>query len=126
MAELLYKDLTGNIINCAYHVHSFLGNWFQEVVYQRTLALEMKEAALVFNRELEMPIFYKHYKEEIGLRRADFQIDSKILVEIKAVSILEDVHLAQILSYIKIYRLEVGLLINFGSKSLTFKQVILT
>jgi len=126
MAELLYADITGKIIGCAFQVHGFLGNGFQEVIYQRALALELKSANISFQRELEMPIFYKEYKEEIGIRRVDFLVENKILVELKAVSQLEDVHLAQILNYLKAYRLEVGLLINFGSKSMTHKRVVMT
>ena len=126
MNELLYQDITGKIIGCAYEVHSFLGNGFQEVVYQRALALEFKNAGLNFNRELEMPIYYKNYKEEVGLRRVDFLVEGKVLVELKALITLEDVHLAQILNYLKAYKLEVGLLINFGTKSLVTKRVIQT
>ena len=123
--NLKYGDLTEKIIGCAYEVHKFLGNGFQEVIYQRALAIEMTEAKLNFSREIEQPIFYKGYKEVIGTRRADFVVDGKVLVELKAIVQLEDVHLAQVLNYLKAYRFEVGLLINFGSKSLTFKRVVL-
>jgi GxxExxY protein len=126
MGELLHKDITGKIIGCAFEVHTFLGNGFQEVIYQRALALEFQKAGLIYNRELEMPIYYKDYKEEIGLRRVDFLVEGKVLVELKAITILEDVHLAQILNYLKAYKLEIGLLINFGEKSLKFHRVILT
>ena len=85
----------------------------------------MTEVKLNFSRELEQPIFYKGYKEEIGTRRADFVVEGKVLVELKAIVQLEDVHLAQILNYLKAYRFEVGLLINFGGKSLAFKRVVL-
>ena len=123
--NLKYGDITEKIIGCAYEVHKYLGNGFQEVIYQRALALEMTEVKLNFSRELEQPIFYKGYKEEIGTRRADFVVDGKVLVELKAIVLLEDVHLAQILNYLKAYRFEVGLLINFGGKSLAFKRVVL-
>ena len=98
---------------------------FQEVIYQRALAHEMNKAGLVFVREIKMNIFYKDLPEPIGTRRADFIVEDKILVELKAVIQLEDVHLAQALNYLKAYRLEVGLLVNFGSKSLTFKRLVL-
>ncbi len=123
--NLKYGDITEKIIGSAYEVHGFLGNGFQEVIYQRALALEMTEAKLNFARELEQPIFYKGYKEDIGTRRADFVVEGKVLVELKAIIQLEDVHIAQILNYLKAYRFEVGLLINFGSKSMTFKRVVL-
>lgn len=73
-----------------------------------------------------MEIFYKYLEEPIGRRRADFVVEDKVLVEIKAVSQLEDVHMAQLLNYLKAYKIEVGLLINFGSKSMEFKRLILT
>lgn len=125
MAELKYKDITEKIIGASFEVHKFLGNGFQEIIYQRALAWELKQAGLSFQREIEQDIFYKELPEPIGTRRADFVVDEKVLVELKAVIELEDVHLAQVLNYLKAYRLEVGLLINFGSKSLTFKRLVL-
>ena len=103
-------------------VHSALGNGFQEVIYQRALAIEMEDSGLSFNREYEMPIFYKN--QQIGTRRVDFLIETVISVELKALSKLEDVHLAQGLNYLEAYDLEVGLLINFGYKSLEFKRLL--
>lgn len=123
--NLKFQDITEKIIGCAFEVHKFLGNGFQEVIYQRALVLEMSSAGLSFDRELEMPIYYKRFEKPIGTRRADFVVESKVMVEIKAVINLEDVHLAQALNYLKAYRLEVGLLINFGAKSLEFKRLIL-
>jgi GxxExxY protein len=123
--QLKYGDITKQIIGCAFEVHSFLGNGFQEVIYQRALALELTKIKLDYAREVEQPIYYKGYMEEIGTRRADFIVAGKVLVELKAITELNDVHLAQVLNYLKAYRFEVGLLINFGSKSLTFKRVVL-
>jgi GxxExxY protein len=123
--ELKHKDITEKILGAAFEVHKFLGNGFQEVIYQRALAWEMTQAGLAFEREIEQDIFYKDRSQPIGTRRADFVVEEKVLVELKAVIELEDVHLAQALNYLKAYRLEVGLLINFGSKSLTFKRLIL-
>ena len=125
MGDLKYKDITEKIIGAAFNVHSFLGNGFQEVIYQRALAWEMSEANLEFQREIEQDIFYKDLPRPIGTRRADFVVEGKVLVELKAIKELEDVHLAQALNYLKAYKLEVGLLINFGSKSLTFKRLVL-
>lgn len=124
-AELKYKDITEKVIGAAFEVHKFLGNGFQEVIYQRALAYEMFKAGLGFEREKEQEIYYKDLDEPIGTRRADFIVEGKILVELKAIIQLEDVHLAQVLNYLKAYKLEVGLLINFGSKSLTFKRLVL-
>ncbi len=125
MAELKYKDITEQIIGAAFDVHGFLGNGFQEVIYQRALAWEMTQRKLEFEREIEQDIFYKDLPDPIGTRRADFVVEGKVLVELKAMIELHDVHLAQALNYLKAYKLEVGLLINFGSKSLTFKRLVL-
>lgn len=119
-----YSELTEKIIGCAMEVHKILGNGFQEVIYQRALAIEMERQELLFSREFEIPIFYK--ESPIGTRRADFFVDEKIMVELKAVIQLEDVHLAQAINYLEAYKMEVGLLINFGSKSLQFKRVMKT
>jgi GxxExxY protein len=124
MAELKYKDITEKIIGASFEAHKFLGNGFQEVIYQRALAWELKQAGLSFAREIEQDIYYKELPEPIGTRRADFVVEGKVLVELKAVIELEDVHIAQVLNYLKAYRLEVGLLINFGSKSLVFKRLV--
>jgi GxxExxY protein len=132
MTELKYKDITEKIIGASFEVHKFLGNaclparqGFQEVIYQRALAWELSNAGLSFAREIEQEIFYKDFQEPIGKRRADFVKEGKVLVELKALVELEDVHMAQVLNYLKAYKLEVGLLINFGSKSLTFKRLVL-
>lgn len=124
--ELKYKEITEKIIGASFEVHKFLGNGFQEVIYQRALAYELNKRGLAFAREIEQYIFYRDLPEPIGKRRADFVVENKVLVELKAVIQLEDVHLAQALNYLKAYKLEVGLLINFGSKSLTFKRLILS
>jgi len=122
--ELRYKEITEKIIGAAFEVHSFLGNGFQEVIYQRALAYEFHQKGLSFAREIEQDIFYKNLPEPIGTRRADFLVEGLVLVEIKAIIELNDIHLAQALNYLKVYKLYVGLLINFGSKSLTFKRLI--
>ena len=124
--EYKHSELTGKIIGCAMQVHSFLGNGFQEVIYHRALALELEKAALDYRWELEMPIYYKDYAEPIGIRRIDFLIANSVLVEIKAKPCLDESHYAQLLNYLKVYKLEIGLLINFGEKSLSFKRLILT
>jgi GxxExxY protein len=126
MAEKLkYGDITGKVLGCGFEVHKFLGNGFQEVIYQRAMAYEMTRAGLAFAREIQQEIYYKDMREPIGTRRADFVVEGKVLVELKAVIQLEDVHLAQVLNYLRAYRLEVGLLLNFGSKSLTYHRLVL-
>lgn len=120
-SEHKYSDLTAKIIGCAMRVHSALGNGFQEVIYQRALAIEMADEGLTFSREHEMPVYYKG--RQIGTRRVDFLVEGVVSVELKAVIKLEDVHLAQAINYLEAYDLEIGLLINFGSRSLEFKRV---
>lgn len=117
-----HSELTSKIIGAALEVHKTLGNGFQEVVYQRALAIELEERVLSFVREQEMQIEYKG--REIGTRRVAFFVEEKVMVEIKAVINLEDVHLAQAINYLEAYKLEVGLLINFGAKSLEFKRLM--
>ena len=120
--QYLHSELTGKIIGCAMEVHRALGNGFQEVIYQRALVIEMGQQGLNFSREHEMQIFYKGV--EIGTRRVDFFVEDKVMVELKAVVQLEDVHLAQAINYLEAYGLEVGLLLNFGNRSLQFKRVM--
>ncbi|GCL45275.1 GxxExxY protein [Microcystis aeruginosa] len=116
------SELTGKIIGCAMEVHRILGNGFQEKIYQRALAIEMTYQGISFSQEHEMNIIYKG--THIGTRRVDFFVEGRIMLEIKAVIKLEDIHLAQAINYIEIYRLPIGLLINFGSRSLEFKRVM--
>jgi len=117
-----YSDLTSRIIGCAMEVHRRLGNGFQEVIYQRALAVEFGLADLLYKKEFEMDIYYRN--ELIGIRKVDFLVEELISVELKAVKMLEDTHLAQALNYLEIYNLEIGLLINFGERSLVFKRLI--
>ena len=117
----IQDELTHKIIGCAMKVHSTLGNGFQEVIYQRALAIEMQKNKLEFQKEMEMKIFYDGI--DIGTRRVDFFVAEFIMVELKAVIKLEDVHLAQAMNYCQAYNLPIGLLINFGSKSLEYKRV---
>src|SRR5580765_6059729 len=121
MPDYKYKGITEKIIGSSMKVHACLGNGFQEVIYQRALEIEMEEAGLHFARELSMPIYYKG--KNIGERRVDFFVEEKIMVELKAIIQLENVHLAQAKNYLEAYNMEVGLLINFGSISLQFKRL---
>ncbi len=117
-----YSAITSKIIGAGMEVHKILGNGFQEVIYQRALAKELALHGLVFEREFEMQIYYKD--ERIGTRRVDFLVESVVSVEIKAIIKMEDVHYAQAINYLEAYNLEIGLLINFGAKSLEFKRLI--
>jgi GxxExxY protein len=114
-------DITHKIIGCAMEVHNILGSGFQEVIYQRALAIELYNQGLSFEREKEMPVMYKG--EQIGLRRVDFLVEENVMVEIKAKSELEPVHKTQAINYLEAYNMADGLLINFGEPSLNFKRV---
>ena len=114
------NKLTHKIIGCAMQVHKVLDNGFQEVIYQRSLAIEMAYEALSFERK-EIPVFYR--EEQVGTRRVDFFVEGLVMVEIKAIEKLEGVHKAQAINYCEAYNIEDGLLINFGGTSLEFKRV---
>ena len=118
MSDFKFGEITEKIIGAAMRVHNTLGCGFQEVIYQRALELELRLIPVNYVREFEMPIFY--LDQQIGLRRVDFFVENKISVELKALTNLEDVHLAQAINYLEAYNLEIGLLINFGSKRLEF------
>lgn len=122
--EYKYSDLTARIIKCAMEVHSYLGNGFMEVVYQRALEYEFLLEGLRYKREFEMDIYYKDLPKPIGNRRVDFLVEEKVLVETKAIILLDDIHLAQAINYLEAFKLQVGLLINFGSKKLQFRRVM--
>jgi len=115
------NEITYKINGCAMKIHNTLGNGFQEVIYQRCLAIEFEKSGLSFARELSHPLFYNGI--EVGSRRADFVVEGKVIVEIKAKISLEDVHLAQAKNYVVAYDKIEGLLINFGAKQLQFKKV---
>lgn len=116
-----FQEITEKVIGASMKVHSALGNDFQEVIYQRALEIELQEHNVRFKREFSMPIYYKGYN--IGERRVDFFVEDKIMVELKAITQLENVHLAQAKNYLEAYNIQVGLLINFGSISLQFKRL---
>ncbi len=114
-------ELTYKINGCAMKVHNTLGNGFQEVIYQRCLSIELERAGLHYVREQPHEIYYEGI--EVGTRRADFIVEDQVMVELKAVINLEDAHLAQAKNYVVAYNKPIGLLINFGAKSLQFKKI---
>jgi GxxExxY protein len=114
-------DITHQIIGCAMCVHRVLGNGFQEVIYQRALAIELAYCGLSFDREMEMPIFYRD--QQIGTRRVDLFVENAVMVELKAIAEIEYVHKAQAINYLEAYNIADGLLINFGGVSLEYKRI---
>jgi GxxExxY protein len=119
--ELPFKELTHKVIGCAMEVHRVLGPGFQEYIYQRALAIELRKAEIPFQEEYELSVYYKG--DKIGLRRVDYWIDNPVSLEIKAKSDLDDTHLAQAINYIEASNIAAGLLINFGASSLPFKRI---
>jgi len=118
---VVQDELTYKVIKCCFKVHNTLGNGFQEVIYQRCLAIELTKAKINFEREIGQTIYYDGQK--VGRRRADFIVENKVIIELKAVIRLADVHLAQAKNYLVAYNFDIGLLINFGSLSLEYKRI---
>lgn len=116
-----FNDITHKIIGCAMQVHNILGNGFQEVIYQRAMVIEMRLADLTFQREMEMPIFYRN--EQIGTRRVDFFVEGCVMLELKAFEKILDSRKAQAINYLEAYNIADGLLINFDALSLEFKRL---
>jgi GxxExxY protein len=106
------NTITHKIIGSAMQVHNALGCGFQEIIYQRALAIELAYHGLAFEREKEMPIYYRN--EQIGTRRVDFFVEGLVMVELKAIEILLDVHKAQAINYLEAYNVADGLLINLA------------
>ena len=125
MEHLKHHVITGKILGAAFEVHKFLGNGFQEKVYQRALAWELTQAGLGFQCEIAQDIFYTDVPQPIGQRRVDFLVENKVIIELIARSAIESEHVCQTLNYLKVYQLEVALLINFGAKSMEFKRLVL-
>jgi GxxExxY protein len=119
--DFKYKNLTGKIIGAAMNVHSALGNGLPEIVYHQSMIHELTFQGLSFESEISMPLFYRNAK--VGSRRVDLLVEGKILVELKAVGEINDQHISPVLNYLKAYKLEVALLLNFGENSLTFKRI---
>jgi GxxExxY protein len=124
MAKLVYEELTYLIIGAAMEVHKVLGNGFLEAVYQKALEHELRLRKILFEAQVHLPVYYKG--ELVGDYIADFLIDGRIIVEIKAVSTMNDAHLAQTIHYLTATNNQVGLLINFGAKSLEHRRVVNT
>ena len=115
-----YEELTGKIIGCAMKVHSKLGKGFPEYIYQRALAIELNKVNIAFIREQEWPVYYDN--ELVGKRRVDFIVNQQVLIELKAIGNFEPSNFNQIINYLEAFKLEIGLLINFGKDSLEFKR----
>ena len=122
MAELKYEDITRTIIGCGMKVHSYLGLGFPEIIYQRCLTIELDRSGLSFSSEIQKEIMYEGIK--VGFRKLDLLVENKVIVELKATGEIEPAHQNQILNYLRVFNLEVGLLLNFGQTSLKFKRFV--
>ena len=118
---MIYQELTGDIIGCAMEVHRQLGCGIQEYIYQRALEIELSARELKVQREFDIKVLYKG--NYIGLRRVDFLVNDVVTIELKACTQLQDVHVAQAINYLEASSYPLGLLINFGAKSLEFKRL---
>ncbi len=117
MTELIDKELTDKILNCAFTVHSALGPGLLEKTYEECFAYELQQIGLLAEKQKELPLVYKEVKLEVGYR-IDSLIEKKVIIEIKSDEALNDVHTAQLLTYLKLSGYRVGFLINFNVKSL--------
>ncbi len=122
--DFKYSDITQKIIGCAMRVHSYFGLGFPEAIYKRSLVIELGKVNLEYKCEVERGIFYAG--QFIGNRRLDLIIEDKVLVELKAVHEVDQRYFSQVINYLKIFDLEIGLLINFGDESLKFKRLVYT
>lgn len=120
----LYKfsDLTDKIIRIAIGIHKDLGPGFVEKIYQRALYLEFKNQKFTFSREKKIIVSYKNVN--LGYETVDFDIEGKVLVEIKAVSKINPIHIAQLISYLKAANRSVGLILNFARPTLEIKRIV--
>jgi len=119
--ELGNTELTDRIIAAGIHVHKELGPGFLEIMYEEALAIELRNAGISFERQKLLPIFYREHL--IGEHRLDLVVERKVIVELKAISALEDIHYAIVRSYLKAADLADALLLNFASSHLTVKRV---
>ena len=120
MEDYKHSELTGKIIGCAMKVHRKIGLGFPEIIYQRSLVIELRKTGMFCETEVEKDIFYDSIK--VGSRRLDLIIDKVVIVELKAITEVEPICYNQILNYLKVFKIEIGLLLNFGNTSLQYKR----
>jgi GxxExxY protein len=118
-----FEPLANRILEAAVAVHKALGPGFLESVYQKAMEVALRHRKIDFARQKDIHIFFE--EEEVGLHRLDLIVAGEIIVELKAVKCLEDIHFAQVKSYLKATGLHVGLLLNFNAPTLTIKRIVL-
>lgn len=119
---MVHQNITSNIIKAAYKVYHKLGNGFLESIYKNSMLIECKRLGLEAKSELPLTVYYDEY--DVGEFKVDIMVNDLVLVELKAVSHMKDIHLAQTIHYLKATKVDVGLLINFGQENLYVKRVI--
>jgi GxxExxY protein len=117
-----YSDITGEVIGCAMKVHSYFGWGFPEIIYQRSLLLELRKLGFKCGSEVEKEVYYNN--ELVGKRKLDVIVEGKVLIELKAISFLDEASHKQLINYLKIFKIDVGLLLNFGMTSLYYKRFV--
>ena len=124
LQELKHQELTEKIIGCAMKVHRYFGPGFPEIVYQRALMIELTKAGLSFKQEVERDVVYEG--KVIYKRRLDIIVENIVLLELKALKEVDNSEINQILNYLRVFNIEVSLLLNFGASSLFFKRFVHT
>ena len=122
MEELKHHHITEKIIGAAYKVHNTLGSGFLEKVYQNSLAIELQSLNFIVDAEKPIKVYY--FGEIVGNYIADITVDDKVIIEIKAIKELSDIHEVQLVNYLKATGIEVGLLINFGTSVQVKRRVM--
>jgi len=120
METYKHSEITGIIIGSAMKVHRVIGPGFPEIKYLRCLVIELRKRGLICETEVPKDISYEG--ENVGSRRLDLIVNGLVIVELKAIFELENLYFNQVTNYLKVFKIEVGLLINFGSKSLQYKR----
>ena len=116
MTELLYSDLTEKIRQAAFEVHQYFGSGFLEKVYENTLKYKLEQLVMHVYQQYSIPVFFNSIK--VGEYFADLIVENKIIIELKAISNLDRIHMAQVKNYLKATKIKLGLLINFGTPKL--------
>jgi GxxExxY protein len=123
MTELLYSDLTEKIRQATFEVHQYFGSGFLEKVYENTLKYKLEQLRMHVYQQYPIPVYFNSIK--VGEYFADLIVENKIIIELKAISNLDKIHMAQVKNYLKATKIKLGLLINFGTPKLQFKRIIL-
>jgi GxxExxY protein len=118
-----FEELSGRILGAAVEVHKALGPGFLEAIYQRAMEVALNHRGIRFQRQKEVRVYFEG--EDLGVQRLDLVVEQQVILELKAVKALEEIHFAQLRSYLKATGLHIGLLLNFNAPTLVSKRVVL-